>query len=90
MTPAAGVASTPVTVTGSGFAVGESVKVTYTTGLAAPKTVTLCTRTASATGTISCSAAIPSAGTAGSVGVHKIQARGAITKRHPTVDFTLS
>jgi hypothetical protein len=88
--PASGPAATSVSITGSGFAVGESVKVTYATGLAAPTTVTLCTTTATTAGAIACSATIPSGVTAGAAGAHKIKATGATTKRHPTFTFTLS
>jgi hypothetical protein len=83
-----GAAGSAVTVTGGGFAPGEKVKVTYATGLASPKTVAVCTATASNVGDISCSGSIPSGTNAGAAGKHKIVAKGAQTLRKPVATFT--
>jgi hypothetical protein len=62
-------------ITSSRFAPNETVDVEYLTNLASPTQVQLCAPVASATGTISCPAAvIPSA--AGYAGTHKITATG--------------
>jgi hypothetical protein len=90
ITPSSGLPSTPVTVTGGGFASGESVAVTYKTGLASPASVTLCTTTATGIGTFSCSGSIPGASTAGATGAHQITAKGTSSKRQPTTTFHLT
>jgi hypothetical protein len=79
--PASGLPNTSVTVSGAGFLAGETVKVSYKTGLAAPSpsAVTVCTTTAAADGTFSCSGHIPTAGLAGAIGTHNLKAKGLST-----------
>jgi hypothetical protein len=86
--PATGAAGAPVTASGGGFLVGESVKVKYKTGLASPPSVVLCTATAVANGSFSCSGHIPSGASAGAAGAHKIVAKGGTSLRKSTTTFT--
>jgi hypothetical protein len=78
--PVRGLPGIAVKVTGANFAVGESVTVLYLTGLSAPapSQVTICTATATATGSFVCKGRIPSKATAGAKGVHYIDASGVV------------
>jgi len=90
VSPPSGAANSSVTITGGGFAAGESVKVNYETGLASPTKVTLCTTTATVTGTFSCSGSIPGASKAGATGLHDVKAFGATSKIVVATGFTLT
>ena len=90
VTPHSGPALTAVTVSGSGFAAGEKVTVTYATGLSLPKSVKLCTVTATAAGSFSCAARIPSSVTAGALGSHVVKASGATSLLHAATPFQLT
>jgi hypothetical protein len=89
-TPTTGPALTAVTAAGGGYASGETVKVTYTTGLTTPKTVAVCQATTTATGTFACAGHIPAAASTGAKGKHKITASGATSKHTATTVFTLT
>jgi hypothetical protein len=89
VSPLSGPAGTPVTVSSGGFKSGETVKVSYETGLASPATVVICHGTASGTGTVSCSGTIPKS-KAGAVGRHVVQAAGSTSGRKTSGTFTLS
>jgi hypothetical protein len=88
--PRSGSATTALTVAGGGFASGETVIVTYETRLVTPKTVTVCTTTATSIGTFSCTGNIAPKATAGGSGEHEITAMGSSSLRQPTATFTLT
>jgi Tol biopolymer transport system component len=90
ITPVSGPKKTPVAVDGAGFVPGEEVAVKYKTGLASPKTVSLCNATATANGAVSCSGVIPGAGTQGARGAHIIVAKGATSFIKVKTIFTLT
>jgi hypothetical protein len=90
VTPSTGAPLTAVTIAGSGFGAGEKVVVTYATGLATPKSVKLCTTTATASGTFSCGGQIPDAPTAGATGKHVIAAKGTSTLYRGSTKFLLT
>lgn len=90
--PTAGPPATPVTASGAGFSPGESVTVTYATGLSAPSptSVHVCTGVAASDGTFSCHGNVPGTGTAGAVGAHKIKAKGLTSLVQASTTFKLS
>jgi DNA-binding beta-propeller fold protein YncE len=90
VSPTSGPPGTSVIVSGRGFNPGETVNITYKTGLASPKTVTICSATAGPDTSYGCSGTIPATATAGADGAHKILAKGAtsLIKVHTT--FTLT
>jgi YVTN family beta-propeller protein len=88
--PPSGLPGTSVTVSGRGFNPGETVKVTYKTGLASPASVTLCTVTAGSDTTYTCSGSIPSTATAGATGSHEIAAKGQTSGIKVKTAFTLT
>jgi YVTN family beta-propeller protein len=90
VSPTSGPAATAVTVSGRGFNPGETIKITYKTGLASPKQVTICTTTAASDTSYTCSGTIPLAATAGTNGAHKILAKGLTSgiKVHTTYTLT--
>ncbi|HEY1331418.1 MAG TPA: hypothetical protein VGH10_08095 [Actinomycetota bacterium] len=90
VSPASGPSATPVSVSASGFAPGESVTVKYRTGLASPATVPICTTLASGAGVAACSGTIPPPSGAGSLGPHAIRALGATSHHTTTGVFTLT
>jgi hypothetical protein len=73
-TPRQGPSGTALTVAGTGFAGGETVAVTFLTGLSSPASVLLCTATADSKGKFSCSGSVP--WPAGGVGTHTLKATG--------------
>jgi hypothetical protein len=75
VSPSSGPPATAVTVSGGGFAAGETVNVFYKTGLPSPKKVLLCSVTSS-TGTFACSGNIPNKPIAGAKGAHTIVVKG--------------
>ncbi len=79
LTPAKGAPGTKVKAKGSSFVAGESVTVSYETGLAdpAPTEVTICTATTNASGAFTCRGKIPPKASAGAKGVHSVVATGA-------------
>jgi alpha-tubulin suppressor-like RCC1 family protein len=89
VSPSSGPPGTMVTVTGSRFKPSETVTVLYLTELVSPATQTLCTTTATSTGTISCAATIPTTN-AGPTGAHSITATGSATKTAGTASYTLT
>jgi hypothetical protein len=76
---------------GSGFSSGETVKVTYRTGLHAPHpaSVVLCSAKASASGTFSCKGVVH-ASTAGAKGLHTVTARGSTSHLTATLQIKLT
>ncbi len=90
ISPTSGLRGAAVTVSGGGFLVGETVKISYKTGLASPASVLICSTTASASGSYSCSGHIPSGSSAGALGSHSIVAKGVTTKRKPKSTFSLT
>jgi hypothetical protein len=92
VTPNSGTPSTSVTASGGGFSPGETVKITYKTGLAAPKPakVVLCSATVSAAGTYSCNGTIPASTSAGALGAHKVMAKGKTSLHKAATTFTLT
>jgi virginiamycin B lyase len=74
--PTQGPRRTALTITGLGFAAGETVAVTYVTGLSAPTAVLLCNAIAARDGTFSCRGHIPTGRRAGGAGTHTIKANG--------------
>jgi hypothetical protein len=92
VSPSSGAPATAVTVSGRGFASGETVQAKYKTGLSAPNpaSVVLCTTTAATDGTFTCNATIPSAALAGSAGGHKVTARGVSSRLSASATFTLT
>jgi len=87
ITPASGHAGAAVTVTGSHFKPGETVSAVYRTGLVSPATQPLCSKVATATGTISCVGHIPTVNP-GALGAHTITATGTVTKTAGSITFT--
>jgi YVTN family beta-propeller protein len=90
VSPTSGPHGTPVTISGRGFNPGETVKITYKTGLASPKSVTICSATAGSDTTYTCSGTIPPAATAGAHTAHKILAKGLTSGIKVTTTFTLT
>jgi hypothetical protein len=80
-----------LTVSGGGFAAGETVNVTYATDLAAPSAseVTLCSAVATADGAFSCGGKVQGAKHAGPDGQHQITVEGAISEDHTQLSFDL-
>ena len=89
VSPPAGGPGTSVEISGSGFAPGETIKVSYATGVAAPRNVVLCKSPADDTGAFSCAASVPTTN-AGAPGHHKITAKGTTSLAKATVVFTLT
>jgi len=90
VSPSSGTPKTPVSVSGAGFSPGETVEITYKTGLASPPLVTICTATALSDGSYSCSGTIPPKATAGADSAHKIVAQGLTSGIKATTTFTLT
>jgi hypothetical protein len=88
--PPSGPPGTPVTVSGEGFAPGETVKILYKTGLPSPRSVTVCTATALPDTSYGCSGVIPTTATAGANGAHKIVAKGLTSLIKVKTTFTLT
>jgi alpha-tubulin suppressor-like RCC1 family protein len=74
-TPKKGTAGLTVSASGARFGSGESVTVSYATGLVSPTSMTICTGLAASDGTFSCSGPIPTTNT-GAPGAHAITATG--------------
>lgn len=91
VSPASGPPRTAVGVSGSGFSPGETVKVSYATGLGAPHptSVAVCTAQAAPDGSFFCSGKIPRSVPAGAKGAHTIVAKGTISLARATTSFTL-
>jgi Fibronectin type III domain len=90
LTPNSGSPKAAVTVSGRGFAAGETVTVGYSTGLTSPKTVTICKATANSSGTYSCNGDIPTSAKAGAQGDHTVTAKGNISKIQAKTTFDLT
>ena len=92
VSPRSGPPATTVTVAGRGFTPGRSLKVTYRTGLAAPKPISaaLCTTSARDDGTFSCKGRIPGSASAGAIGRHTVTAQGSTPPAKVTTVFTLT
>ena len=88
--PTSGKPAKAVTVSGGGFASGETVKVTYATGLKSPATELICKSVAAPDGSYRCSGKIPPTLTAGAKGTHHIKAKGVTSKLKATATFTLT
>jgi hypothetical protein len=88
ITPTSGPPGTAVTVTGGGWATGETVHVTYLTKLSTPTTVAICSAVANGTGAIKCTGHIPGSTQAGPTGAHTVRAAGATSKRLATTTYT--
>lgn len=91
LSPRSGVAGTSVAASGHGYSSGETVDVSYRTGLRAPNptTVLLCSGQASANGAFSCKGTIPTTDS-GSTGSHKITAKGTASLLVASVVYTLT
>jgi hypothetical protein len=89
VSPSTGGTGTPVALSGTGFRVGETVNFSYATRVSSPMTVLLCSGTADAYGTASCSGTIPVA-SAGPHGAHAITAKGAASHIAAKTSFTLT
>lgn len=91
VSPASGVAGSSVTASGGGFRPGESVKVSYATGLSAPDPtgVVVCTAKATTSGTYRCPGRIPSGTSAGADGAHSVKASGGSSGLTVAATFTL-
>ena len=90
VSPTSGPPGKSVTVSGRGFNPGETVKITYKTGLASPKSVTICTATAGSDTSYTCSGTIPPTATAGAHAAHKIVAKGLTSLIKVKTTFTLT
>jgi alpha-tubulin suppressor-like RCC1 family protein len=90
ISPNAGPVGTGVMITGSNFAPNESVQVNWRTLLPSPSpsVLPLCTATASSTGTIACSASVPTTD-AGPTGNHPVVATGSVSLVFVSTPFTL-
>jgi hypothetical protein len=88
VTPTSGPPATAVTITGTRFLPGETVRVTYQTGLISPASVVLCKATALGDSSFSCPANIPAKPTAGAKGAHKIVAKGLTSLIKAKTTFT--
>jgi hypothetical protein len=88
VSPRHGPPGTGVQITGANFAAGEKVRVRYKTGLASPKTVTLCNATVVTDGTFSCLGTIPTTN-AGATGRHSITAKGMSSSLQAATTFRL-
>lgn len=85
--PTQGAASTSVTVSGGGFAGGETVTVVWLTGLSSPKSLPLCSAVAKPNSTYKCSATVPAS--SGGVGTHTVKATGTKSKTMAETIFLL-
>jgi hypothetical protein len=90
VSPTSGSPGTSVTISGRGFKPGETVKITYKTGLASPTSVAVCTATAGSDTSYSCSGTIPPRATAGAHNAHKIVAKGQTSHIKVKTNFTLT
>jgi hypothetical protein len=88
VTPPSGPKGTAVTVSGSGFGPGTTVKVKYKTGKPSPAGIALCQATVQPNSTFSCNGTIPTGANAGAFGVHNIVAKNTTDKHTGT--FTLT
>jgi hypothetical protein len=88
LTPSSGPKGTHVTISGSGFTPGSTVKIKYKTGRSSPAAVLLCSTTAAADSTFSCPGVIPTGVNAGAFGSHNIVAKSGTDKHTGT--FTLT
>ncbi len=89
VSPNSGSPGALVTASGEGYQPGEQVNVIYKTGLTNPSSVSICTTTAAADGTFSCTGDIPTAD-AGATGNHKIKAKGTTSHATANTTFTLT
>jgi len=90
VSPTSGHPRTSVTVSGQGFSPGENVKITYKTGLASPKSVTICTATVGSDTSYTCSGTIPPRATAGARGAHTMVAKGLTSLIKVQTTFTIT
>ena len=90
VSPTSGRPGASVSVSGQGFNPGETVKITYKTGLASPVSVTICSATAGWNSSFSCTGRIPPAATAGAHGVHTVAAKGRTSLIKVKTTFTLT
>jgi hypothetical protein len=90
ITPSSGPKGTAVTFNAAGFVPGEKVKFNYKTGLSSPVSITVCKATVTASGTATCSGAIPTGGKQGPKGAHTIVAKGTASLIKATTIFTLT
>jgi hypothetical protein len=85
----AGPPGTAVSISSGGFNSGETVNVSYKTGLTSPAKIAICSGTASSAGTVGCSGIIPN-GNAGATGAHVVQAVGSSSGHKTLGTFTLT
>ncbi|HVA02442.1 MAG TPA: Ig-like domain-containing protein [Acidimicrobiales bacterium] len=90
LTPASGWRKAGIGAGGSGFTPGETITVTYLSGLKARKRAStlLCQATTAANGTFNCSGNIPRARRSGKKGKHMLEATGPAGEKG-TANFTL-
>ena len=86
----AALAGAAITATDGWFLAGETVSVSYKTGLLSPASVRLCTATADSSGSFTCSGSVPSGSASGALGAHKIKAKWASSLYQATTSFTLT
>jgi virginiamycin B lyase len=86
--PTQGLLSASVTVSGAGFASGETVNVVWLTGLPSPKSLPLCSAVAKPNGTYACSATVPAS--PGGAGTHTVKAVGSASKTKAQTLFLLT
>jgi hypothetical protein len=89
VSPDTGSAGTAVVASGTGYKRGETVKVAYKTKLTTPASVAICSGTAQADHSFSCTGDIPASPDAGAVGTHKLVAKGATSHLKANTTFTL-
>jgi hypothetical protein len=89
VTPSSGPAGTSIQLAGAGYRAGETINVTYATGMKRPSSIALCASQARSDGTWSCTAAIPTK-SQGAAGAHTITATGKKSKKTATTSFNLS
>ncbi len=87
--PQSGPPGKQVSLAGKGFAPGETVKVTYSTGLTAPRKLVLCRGMAAANGSFACDGAIP-ATNFGAARNHSITAKGLSSGKKKVAEFSLA
>jgi hypothetical protein len=91
LSPTKGLPGKTVKASGAHFVSGETVTMTYLTGLAAPSpaSVNICSGVATASGRFTCKGKIPGTATAGARGVHSVVATGSTgTSAGTTFDIT--
>ena len=90
VSPDSGPGGEDVTMSGGSFLPGEIVKAVYETGLSSPRSVMLCSSTASPAGQFTCNGEIPTGSDVGSLGNHEVIARGLTSGLKAKTSFELA